>query len=59
MFTTPYQTPGEQYALAIVLPVLATVFTGLRFLARHLRKNSLLWDDWLIVVALVSLRHSD
>lgn len=54
MFTTPYQTPGEQYALAIVLPVLATVFTGLRFLARHLRKNSLLWDDWLIVVALVS-----
>ncbi len=55
MFTTPEQTPGEQYALAIVLPLLATLFVGLRFLARHLRKNFLLWDDWLTVVALVGL----
>lgn len=59
MFKTPHQTPGEQYALATVLPLVATFFVGLRFLARHLRKNSLLWDDWLVVVALVSLRRCD
>ena len=55
MFTTPRQTPGEQYALAIVLPLLATFFVGLRFLARYRKKNDILWDDWLVVFALVNL----
>jgi hypothetical protein len=55
MFTTPAQSPGQQYALAAVLSILPTIFTFLRFYARRLKKNALLWDDWLIVVALVSL----
>ncbi len=38
-------------ALGIVLPALASVFTGLRFWARHTRHTKFGIDDFLIVVA--------
>ena len=57
MFTTPRQTAGEQYALAVTLSLVATFFVGLRFYARRLKKNPLLWDDWLILAALVKHYH--
>ncbi|CAG8956368.1 hypothetical protein HYFRA_00003750 [Hymenoscyphus fraxineus] len=53
MFTTPKQTPAEQYVLATVLTLIATVFVVLRFMARRVRRNRIELDDWLIVFALV------
>ena len=47
------ESPGKMYALAIVLSILATVAVVLRFYARRLKKVSLSWDDYLIVLALV------
>ena len=52
-FTTPDQSPEEQYALAACLAVLATVMVALRFYAVKTRKNQLSHDDWWILVALV------
>ncbi|PHH90572.1 hypothetical protein CDD83_3259 [Cordyceps sp. RAO-2017] len=52
MFQYPEQTPAQQYALAVFLPLLATVFVVLRFYARRLQRSELLWDDWLVVFSL-------
>ena len=48
-----YVTPGEIYAASIVLPFLGIVFVFLRFYARTLKKNSIGFDDWLMLPALV------
>jgi hypothetical protein len=37
VFTMPKQTPAEMYVLVAILPLLATVFVGLRFHARRLQ----------------------
>ena len=47
------ESPGKMYALAAVLSILATVAVVLRFYARRIKKVSLSWDDYLIVLALV------
>ncbi|KAF2197121.1 hypothetical protein GQ43DRAFT_403698 [Delitschia confertaspora ATCC 74209] len=52
-FHTPTQTPGLQYALAIILSIGPTIFTALRFRARAVKKTPLELDDWLIVVSLI------
>lgn len=54
VFTTPHQTPEEQYALSACLAVLASVMVGLRFYAVKVRKDKCGWDDYFIVIALVS-----
>jgi hypothetical protein len=38
--------------VSIFLMVLATTFVVLRFVARHLSKAGLWWDDWLILAAM-------
>lgn len=48
------ESPGEMYALAAVLTVLASVAVVLRCYARKIKKQTLSWDDYVIVVALVS-----
>ena len=40
----------------VIMPALATVAVLLRFLARRRRRTAIGIDDWLIVIALVSLR---
>ncbi len=50
------ETPGKMYALATVLTLLAVVAVWLRLYARRLRKADLAWDDYTIILALVSLR---
>jgi hypothetical protein len=39
--------------VSVVFPVLATVTVGLRFYVKHMRKVSLYWDDWTILISLV------
>ena len=41
-------------AVAIVFPILATVFVVARFYCRRLKGVTLGMDDWLILAALVS-----
>ncbi|PQE29897.1 integral membrane protein [Rutstroemia sp. NJR-2017a WRK4] len=53
MTWVPKETPGEQYALAISLSVIATIFVGLRFYTRRVTKNALMWDDWLVLISLI------
>lgn len=55
--TSVEESPGKMYALAAVLMALATIAVGLRFLARRLMKCSLGWDDFLIVLAYVSIQQ--
>ena len=47
-------TVADQYLLAILLSIVPTMFVYLRFHVRRSAKHDLLWDDWLIVVALVN-----
>ena len=47
------QTPGEMYALAVVLTLLAIAAVLLRLYARRITKQSLEWDDYMIFPALV------
>ena len=54
----PYVTPGEIYAASIVLPFLGIVFVFLRFYARTLKRNSIGFDDWLMLPALVCRPYS-
>ena len=49
-----YFTPGGLIALGSALPALGTIAVGLRFYARHFQKSSILADDRLIVVALLT-----
>lgn len=49
------ESPGKMYALAIVLSVLAIVAVVSRFYARRIKKGNLFLDDYLVVLALVSL----
>lgn len=42
------------YALGTVLTILATVAVLLRLHARKIKKATLAWDDYMILVALVS-----
>ena len=44
--------------LAIIFSILLTVAVILRFRARTNMKLGLLWDDWLIIFALVSISNS-
>ena len=55
--TSVEESPGKMYALAAVLMALATFAIGSRFLARRLMKCSLGWDDFLIVLAYVSIQQ--
>ena len=48
------ETPGKMYALGTVLTILATVAVLLRLHARKIKKATLAWDDYMILVALVS-----
>ena len=54
-YDPPTETAGKQYALAIFLMTLSSVFAYLRFHARYLRKTAILMDDWLLLFALVSI----
>jgi hypothetical protein len=45
-------------AVAITLPIIATIATGLRFYARQLKGNGkYAADDWMVLVSLVSTRQ--
>lgn len=48
------ESAGKMYALAAVFAALAIVAVVLRFHARRLKKAKSSWDDYLILVALVS-----
>lgn len=43
------------YAVVAVTFAVATLFTVLRFWARHITKVKLWWDDWFAAAAFVSL----
>ena len=47
------ESPGKMYALAVVMTLLATVATALRFYSRHIKKAGFSWDDWTLLPALV------
>jgi uncharacterized membrane-anchored protein len=51
----PYAYSGEVLAAAIVFPILGALVIGLRFYMRYHRKQRIGWDDWTILMALVSL----
>ena len=51
--TVPYSTPGDTYAVAILLPLLGIIFVTLRIYCRLLQKTGLGIDDWLMLPALV------
>ena len=51
--TSVVESAGKMYALAIVLGLLATVATALRFYARRMKQASLSWDDYMVLPALV------
>ena len=53
-YKTPTQTPELQYALAIILTIGPSILVALRFRARYISRVPRDWDDWLIVIALVS-----
>ena len=40
-------------AASITLMVLSGIAVGMRFIARHLSRAGLWWDDWTILVAMV------
>ena len=42
------------YAAAIITYIVAATAVGLRFIARRLTHAKLWYDDWLVVVALVT-----
>lgn len=48
------ETPGKMYALATVLTLLAAVAILLRLHARKIKKAVLAWDDYMILLAMVS-----
>lgn len=50
---TMAESAGKMYALAVVLSLLAIVFTTLRFYARRIKQAALSWDDYMILPALV------
>lgn len=50
---TSYITPRGMLAGAIVPTVLAIIAVMLRFYVRRMKKQDLLWDDWLLIPALV------
>ena len=47
------ESPGEMYALAVVLVLLAIAAVLLRLYARRITKQRLEWDDYMIFPALV------
>ena len=49
---------GQMCAACIVLPSLGIVFVFLRFYATTLKKNSIGFDDWLMLPALVCSPYS-
>ena len=48
------QSPGQVVGVTTFLTVLALVAIVLRFCARRLKKVGLGWDDYTIVLAMVS-----
>lgn len=48
--------PRLLYAFSVIFTVLPTFVVTLRFQARRRKKNPLLWDDWMILLALVRYR---
>lgn len=48
------ESPGKMYALAAVLTLLAIVAVMLRFYARRIKKICPSWDDYLVVLAMVT-----
>ena len=50
---TRYFNSGDVYAIAIVLPILATVTVCARTWTRHVKGTHLGADDWLVMLALV------
>jgi hypothetical protein len=47
--------PYMIYAFCVIFSVLPSIAVALRFQARLRKKNALLADDWLVLVALVSI----
>jgi hypothetical protein len=47
------QLPRMLYTFSVIFTVLPAIVVTLRFQARRRKKNALLWDDWLILFALV------
>ena len=47
-------SPGEMYALSVLLTLLALLAVLLRLHARRIKRVEFAWDDYLIVLALVS-----
>jgi len=49
------ESPAKMYMLATALTVLAILSVVLRFYARHIKKASLAWDDYLVLLAMVRM----
>lgn len=47
------QSPGAVYALVTIMTLLAMVAIGLRFYARRIKHTKLMWDDYMILPAMV------
>lgn len=47
--------PSAMIAVGVVMPVLGIFTVALRFYTRHIMKNQIGVDDWLLIPALVSL----
>lgn len=47
------QSPAAMYALVTVLTLLAMVAIALRFYARRIKQTKLMWDDYMILPAMV------
>ena len=48
------QSPGQTVGVTIFLTVMALIAIVLRFCARRLKKVGLGWDDYTILLAMVS-----
>ena len=44
---------GQMIAIGVVFLILPIAFVGLRLWARALNRQKLLWDDYMILIALV------
>lgn len=47
------ESPGKMYAIATVMTLLAMTAIGLRFYARRIKQTKLMWDDYMILPAMV------
>lgn len=47
------QSPGAMYALVTIMTLLAMVAIGLRFYARRIKQTRLMWDDYMMLPAMV------